>query len=435
MLRFAMVTLEPPSIDKVLTGTLTLPGSKSESNRALLFGALVPQPFSIDNCSDCEDSQVFLQWLRRLGIAPQETPDGVLQLQGHIHQVAPGQYEHHLGLAGTALRFITAASCLVPGVHVLTGAPRLLERPVGALVRALTAAGARITYLEKEGYLPVRIEGDPRWQPLYFQVDASQSSQLLSAILLLAPLLPVGCQVKVLGLTSHSYYALTTALLQQWGMHWQADGDLLTLVRKAAIPARHTVESDWSAASYWLGLAAVRPARLQLRCLRPHSLQGDSAQLEIFRHWGMDLTFQEHTLLADSTQCRIAPLDFDFSQMPDLAQTFAVLATWASEPSHFTGLHTLPLKETDRIQALVTELGKLGVRTEATPVSLSIFPQPHMTHTQPVATYHDHRFAMSHALLANRFPRLRIADPGVVAKSYPAFWDHLAQLGYHVIPD
>jgi 3-phosphoshikimate 1-carboxyvinyltransferase len=428
--RPALVTLTPPAAAQ-LQGTVDLPGSKSESNRALLFGALVPSPFALRNCSDCEDSQVFLSWLHTLGIGPRQADD-TLQLDGHLSQVTPTDYTHHLGLAGTALRFITAASCWTPGTHVLTGAPRLLERPVRPLVDALRAAGAQIRYLDREGYLPVHITGQPQWRPTAFAIDASQSSQLLSAILLMAPLLPIGCRVQVLGLTSRSYYALTTALLASWGYPWLPEGDSLVLQPPTALPTRHTVESDWSAASYWLGLAATRPALLQLRWLLPDSLQGDAGQLAIFRQWGMHLRFEADTLLVDSTGCQVAPLDFNFEQMPDLAQTFAVLATWATAPSHFTGLHTLPLKETDRIQALVAELANLGVDSRATSESLSILPTATQALQRPVATYHDHRFAMSFALLANKLPRVPIADPMVVAKSYPAFWSHLAQLGYGV---
>jgi 3-phosphoshikimate 1-carboxyvinyltransferase len=430
MHRPALVTLTPPTVAQ-LQGTVDLPGSKSESNRALLFGALVPGPFALRNCSDCEDSQVFLSWLHTLGIGPHQSED-TLQLDGHLGQVPVADYTHHLGLAGTALRFITAACCWTPGTHVLTGAPRLLERPVQPLVDALRASGAHIRYLDREGYLPLHITGQPQWRPTDFAIDASQSSQLLSAILLMAPLLPTGCRVQVLGLTSRSFYALTTALLARWGYHWLPVGDSLVLQPTTAVPTDHTVESDWSAASYWLGLAATRPAMLQLRWLQPDSLQGDAGQLAIFRQWGMHLRFEGDTLHIDSTDCQVAPLDYDFSLMPDLAQTFAVLATWANAPSHFTGLHTLPLKETDRIQALVAELANLGVDTRSTKNSLSILPTTTQALQRPVATYHDHRFAMSFALLANKLPRVPIADPMVVAKSYPAFWRHLAQVGYGV---
>ncbi|MCE3006897.1 MAG: 3-phosphoshikimate 1-carboxyvinyltransferase [Bacteroidetes bacterium] len=416
---------------KKLKGKVLLPGSKSESNRALLFAALSPYPMLLEHLSDCDDSRVFLDFLRTCGLR-MEPQDGGLNVVGSLREVKAEERTIELGLAGTALRFITAAATLVPGTTLLDGKDRLRKRVVAPLVEALQDAGADIAYLGEPGYLPLRIKGKPGWQPTAFRIDATESSQLLSALLLLGPVLPVGCTIHCTSLASKSYAQMTLDLLADWGVHWQQQDMQYTLAGRQRNPPAHAIESDWSAASYWLGLAATKPADLRLRTLHPHSKQGDRHQLEIFRGWGMDCRFEGSELHVRTDGILVRGLDYDFGQMPDLAQTFAVLATWADETSELTGLHTLPGKETDRLAALVAELGKLGVHAVATSDKLLVYPSLQMQVKQPVATYEDHRFAMSFALLANRFSHISIEDPQVVGKSYPAFWSHLEQLGYPI---
>lgn len=414
---------------KQLKGSVTLPGSKSETNRALLFAALSPYPMLLQNVSNCEDSRVFIDFLQACGVRMEDTPDG-LNIIGHLREAKAETRSMHLGLAGTALRFLTAAACYVPGTTILDGEERLRQRPVQPLVEALQSAGASITYLGETGHLPLKIEGKSGWSPDALEIDATDSSQLLSALLLLGPVLRPGTTVYCHGLASASYAELTLEVLRQWGVHWQADGLRYTLARTERNPASHTIESDWSAASYWLGLAATKPADLRLSYLWPTSSQGDAHQLEIFRQWGMHIEQLPKGLHVQTDDIVVQDMEYDFGQMPDLAQTFAVLATWASGPSEFTGLHTLPLKETDRLAAMVAELTKLGVHAVADEDTLTVYPSLKMSPRQPVVTYHDHRFAMSFALLANRFPHVEIADPMVVGKSYPDFWTHMAQVGY-----
>jgi 3-phosphoshikimate 1-carboxyvinyltransferase len=263
-------------------------------------------------------------------------------------------------------------------------------------------------------------------------LDASLSSQFLSALLLLAPQLPVRSTLVVdtRRLASRAYADLTLRMLESLGVQWQETETGWQLTANQLEVHHYEVESDWSAASYWLGLAATLPSELTLSTLRPDSLQGDRRQLEVFRRWGLFIQEQENSLeILNEVGNLVRPLELDCSQMPDLAQTFAVLACFADRSSQLTGLQTLPLKETDRLQALVAELKRLGVQAHATTDTLVVVPAA-FEYNHPIATYDDHRMAMSFSLLANLLEKVTILQPGVVQKSYPGFWHHLQSVGY-----
>ena len=428
-----------------LQAQVRLPGSKSLTNRALALAALAGRPLTLTGPSDSADSAVMRHFLERLGwrvAIGQQLGEPVWQLTPPAAPPDPARLiAIDLGHAGTAARFLTAVCTRLPGTFILDGSERLRQRPLAPLVQALVDGGAHIEALDRPGQLPLKVVGLPSAQPSHLTVAAGLSSQLASALLLLAPALPSGSSVALAGeLVSEPYLRMTVALCDSFGAQWQAPPEAprrFELVHVAQPPERWAIEGDWSAASYWLSLAATLPTELSLSHLNPASLQGDAGQLRHFLHFGLEFSFDSGVMRVRNTQGNlIRPFDLDFSLMPDLAQTFAVLALFAPQgPSHLAGLDTLPLKETDRLRALVTELSTAGAEAIVTQgtrgLGLSVRPLPPGHYAgAPIATYDDHRMAMAFALLAHREPVVHLQHPAVVVKSYPRFWDDLATAGY-----
>jgi 3-phosphoshikimate 1-carboxyvinyltransferase len=405
----ATVTLTLPSR---LSGTVTLPTSKSLSARALIISALAgaPQPRGL---SDCDDTRVLLRALRERG--------DVIDILA----------------AGTAMRFSTAFFAVTPGTHLITGTARMQQRPIRVLVDALRALGADIRYVGEEGFPPLRVSGRPlRGGAL--SIPAGISSQYISALLMIAPLLADGLTLTLEGdIVSTPYIHMTLALMRTYGAtaEWADDHTLRVAPGGYRREVEFTVEPDWSAASYWYELVALAPdaaSTITLPGLRPTSVQGDSVVWQRFRALGVATTFTD----AGAVLTRTAPegvLDGDFTACPDLAQTFVVTCALLRRPFHFTGLQSLRIKETDRIAALQHELAHLGVAVTATDSTMTLsaagLPAEAAPATAPIATYDDHRMAMAFAPAAFRHPALSIAHPEVVSKSYPAFWDDLRQVG------
>ncbi|MBF9222051.1 3-phosphoshikimate 1-carboxyvinyltransferase [Hymenobacter ruricola] len=398
-----------------LRGTAHLPASKSEANRALILRALAGGG-TISNLSDAHDTQ----------------------LMNRLLAAAPGADMLDAEDAGTVMRFLTAYLAVTNWRGTLTGTARMQERPIGVLVEALRQAGARISYLNQEGYPPLDISGfaaAEATQPTELTVRGDISSQYISALLMVGPCLPGGLRLRLTGhVGSRPYIHMTVALMRLFGADCAIDGEVLTVQPGAYRPTDYVVEADWSAASYWYALVALAPAgsEITLLGLRQQSFQGDQAIAGIMAHFGVKTTF-----LSDGVQLQQQPLapqqdalTLDFTDCPDLAQTVAVVAAALNRPVDLTGLESLRIKETDRITALQTELAKFGgslrdlgagrFRSESNGFSVA---------HQSVATYHDHRMAMAFAPLALRGP-LRIESPAVVKKSYPQFWKELAQIGF-----
>ncbi|SFQ48209.1 3-phosphoshikimate 1-carboxyvinyltransferase [Hymenobacter arizonensis] len=402
-----------------LRGTAQLPASKSEANRALILQALAGGG-TLSNLSDAHDTQL----MRRLLAAAPST--NVLDAED----------------AGTVMRFLTAYLSVTNWRGQLTGTARMQERPVAVLVDALRQAGASISYLKQEGYPPLELAGfaaDPgaTTEPTTLAVRGDISSQYISALLMVGPRLPGGLRLQLTGhIGSRPYINMTVALMQMFGADYTAQDDTFVVRPNAYQPTDYTVESDWSAASYWYSLVALAPAgsEITLPWLREESLQGDQAIVGMMSHFGVETTF-----LPDGIHLRQQPvpeasgaLAFDFTDCPDLAQTVAVIAAARGLPVEMTGLESLRIKETDRIAALQTELAKFGgdlrdmgegrFRAESSGF---------IVNNQSVATYHDHRMAMAFAPLA-MLGSLTIESPGVVKKSYPQFWRELAKSGFTV---
>ena len=403
---------------KTLSGEVHLTGSKSESNRALIIEALGGGNVAIENLSEAADTVTLQQALARTA-----TTDGNPETQIDI------------GPAGTAMRFLTAYLTLSKGRYHLTGSERMKQRPIGMLVEALKTLGADIQYAGQSGYPPLTIQGGLTQQATAVRIKGNVSSQYLSALLLIANALPNGLELQIDGeLTSRPYLTMTLNMLAEAGISHQWKGNTISIAPQAATPCRLIIEPDWSAASYWYAMAALaEKAELFLPNLKRHSHQGDAAIASIMTHFGVTSVFEKngvHIRKAPSSTARAAePLDF--TACPDLAQTVIVCAAAQRRNLSFTGLHTLRIKETDRVAALQCELGKIGVQLveDGTVYYLrtdGLFRPTGLT----IDTYEDHRMAMAFAPLAMLFNNVQINEPDVVEKSYPDFWKHLKQQGF-----
>jgi 3-phosphoshikimate 1-carboxyvinyltransferase len=401
-----------------LRGTAQLPASKSEANRALILQALAGGG-TLGNLSDAHDTQ----------------------LMGRLLAAAPGTNVLDAEDAGTVMRFLTAYLTVTNWRGRLTGTARMQERPIAVLVEALRQAGASITYLNNEGYPPLELAGFAAaaagTAPTELAVRGDISSQYISALLMVGPRLPGGLRLRLTGhIGSRPYINMTVALMQLFGADYTAEGDTLTVRAGHYQPTDYTVESDWSAASYWYSLVALAPAgsEITLPGLRRQSLQGDQAIAGMMAHFGVETTF-----LSDGIHLKQQPLTaqadhltLDFTDCPDLAQTVAVVAAALNRPVDMTGLESLRIKETDRIAALQNELAKFG--GDLREVGDGCFRAESVgfaVNGQSVATYHDHRMAMAFAPLALHGP-LSVEAPMVVKKSYPQYWKELAKSGFEI---
>ena len=384
-----------------------LRGSKSESNRLLVLQKLL-EGFSITNLSDSVDTQVLKEALK----SDAEVVD--------------------VGHAGTAMRFLTAYYAIQEGkVTVLRGSERMHQRPIAPLVEALQSMGASIRYLEKEGYPPLKIEGR-KLQTESVEVDASMSSQYVTALLLIGPFLPNGLQVKLRGeITSIPYIQMTLKLLERLGISASIEGNLIQ-VEKASKTIINTieVESDWSSASYLYSFFALSEMEeMRLGGLEKDSLQGDSILQTVFTNFGVASTWEEADLVLHKTNDIKSTVNLDCSDFPDLAQTLAVTAFALGVSLDLTGLHTLKIKETDRLVALQEELQKLGASIQIDTASLTLDTrESDIIENVCIETYEDHRMAMAFAPLALKVP-IQIENPEVVVKSFPEFWSVWKELG------
>ena len=384
-----------------------LRGSKSESNRLLVLQKLL-EGFSITNLSDSVDTQVLKEALK----SDAEVVD--------------------VGHAGTAMRFLTAYYAIQEGkVTVLRGSERMHQRPIAPLVEALQSMGASIRYLEKEGYPPLKIEGR-KLQTESVEVDASMSSQYVTALLLIGPFLPNGLQVKLRGeITSIPYIQMTLKLLERLGISASIEGNLIQ-VEKASKTIINTieVESDWSSASYLYSFFALSEMEeMRLGGLQKDSLQGDSILQTVFTNFGVASTWEDADLVMHKTNDIKSSINLDCSDFPDLAQTLAVTAFALGVSLDLTGLHTLKIKETDRLVALQEELQKLGASIQIDTASLTLDTrESDIIENVCIETYEDHRMAMAFAPLAIKVP-IQIENPEVVVKSFPEFWSVWKELG------
>ena len=394
-----------------IKGNLNITGSKSESNRLLLLNALYPQ-LQISNLSNSDDSVAMENGLK-------------------IHQ---GEVDiHH---AGTAMRFLTAFfASQADREVVLTGSHRMKERPILILVDALRQLGAEISYTQNEGYPPIKIFGKNLLKNKV-TLAANVSSQYISALLLIAPKLPNGIELTLEGIiTSVPYINMTLGLLNELGIQTSFERNLIKVYPQGILLKNHlVVESDWSSASYFysmLSLSAMGSA-VALRSYKQQSLQGDSVLQEIYKVFGVITFFEgEKLILKKKNEPSTKSFSCDLSNAPDIAQTTAVSCFGLGIGCHLTGLHTLKIKETDRLEALKIELTKLGAEIAVTSDSLYLQPSTHFNQNVSIDTYNDHRMAMAFAPLALKVT-LSINHAEVVSKSYPDFWSDLESLDFQI---
>ena len=404
-----------------LTGHLTLTGSKSIANRALLIRALTPGGFTIKGLAAADDT-VRLQRLM-------ESEEEVLDC----------------GPAGTTYRFLTGYLCRRRGTQLLTGSERMKERPIGILVDALRSLGANIEYAGKEGYPPLRIGYSALDRDDRVSMAADTSSQYISSLLMLAPTLPNGLKLTLEGrIVSLPYIKMTLAVMGYFGVKHHWEGQTIVVAPQYYQARDFTVEADWSAASYYYSLAAVsEETDLRIDGLFEESLQGDAVVRRLYEEFGVTTTFTEAGVRITKAAGTTPPALFEhnFVECPDVAQTLMATCAALGVQGLYSGLQTLFIKETDRVKAMKTELGKLGVSLYKIPARMAgktgiqYFAQEgkadYAVGTPTFATYHDHRMAMALAPLALQHP-ITLEDPNVVKKSYPDFYRDLERVGLEV---
>ena len=414
-----------------LHAAIQLPASKSISNRALILHSLAHGNILPRNLSDCDGNP------------------------GHIDILA----------AGTAMRFLTAYLSVTPGTRIITGTQRMQQRPIRILVDALRELGARIEYVGNEGFPPLRITGT-ELTGSEISLAGNVSSQYISALLMIGTVLPKGLRLHLTGdIISRPYINLTLQLMRDFGAQadWISE-DCITVSPGGYTDTPFTVESDWSAASYWYQMMAIEgiknekikggdrssakesedstkeeahTAEIELLGLFAHSYQGDSRGAEVFTRLGVHTEYTDRGVKLTRKGTPATRLDEDMVDIPDLAQTFVVTCCLMDIPFRFTGLQSLKIKETDRITALITELRKLGyvVRSEQDSILLWDGERCPADADPVIATYEDHRMAMAFAPACLVLPQIRINEPQVVTKSYPAYWEDLQKAGFKVCQD
>ena len=407
------IRITPPAN---INAQIMLPASKSISNRALIINALANGTHPLENLSDCDDTQVML---RALQAQPGETID--------------------IMAAGTAMRFLTAYLSVTPGDRIITGTQRMKQRPIGILVDALRELGANIEYVEKEGFPPLRIQGTTLTKS-HISLPGNISSQYISALLMIAPTLKNGLQVTLTGdIISRPYIDLTLQLMKDFGAQasWLNDHEL----KVEPQPYRSTpyyIEGDWSAASYWHEIVALsKDATITLPSLFRKSYQGDSKMADQFAQLGARTSYKENGItilkpkMVDISQA--IHVNLDFTNQPDLAQTFVVTCALQNITFRFTGLQTLKIKETDRIAALICEMKKLGYVLHEAEDSILYWDGERCERSyEAIDTYEDHRMAMAFAPACLVLPDICINNPHVVSKSYPRYWDDLRAAGFTI---
>ena len=400
--------------------TVDLPASKSISNRALIIHALSGGSTLPENLSDCDDTSVIIDALRTM---PEEI---------------------NIKAAGTAMRFMTAYLSVTPGTHILTGTERMKHRPIGILVDALRMLGANIEYIGEEGYPPIRITGSTLKGGL-LEIHGNVSSQYISALLMIGPMLKDGLTLRLLDhIISRPYIDLTLWMMGEFGAEAEwTSADTITVNPKPYKSRDYFIENDWSGASYWYEILALNgdpESEIRLTGLMDGAKQGDSITRYIFSLLGVKTKLQSkkagipQTITLKKNGHCVPKLEYDFVNCPDLAQTFVVACAAMNIPFHFTGLSTLKIKETDRIEALKTEMRKLGYVVKDIDGSELLWDgercEPSLE--QGIDTYEDHRMALAFAPYAMKHNGLVINNPQVVTKSYPHYWDHLRQAGFKV---
>lgn len=379
---------------------INLPASKSISNRALMLNALSYSPYDTKNLSDSDDTRAMFSAL--------ESNDNAFDI----------------GAAGTTMRFLTAFLSKTVGEWKITGNERMKQRPIKILVDAINRLGGRIEYLEKEGFPPLRIFGSALVGGK-IELDGGVSSQYISALMMIAPYMQKGLKIEFSGnVISKPYIEMTRKMMCDFGVDAGFTDNIIDIRPQTYTPVRFRIESDWSAASYWYEILAIAgKGKIFLSGLKKDSYQGDSKVAELFENLGVKTTYLSDGIEISATENRISKLNYDFTNEPDLAQTFVVTCCMKGIPFRFTGLQSLRIKETDRIAALINETKKLGFVLKSENDNSLIWDGTYHEKADEIVinTYDDHRMAMAFAPCALK-QEITINNPEVVSKSYPLFW-------------
>lgn len=413
-----MATITIGNVTQHLSGSIVLPASKSISNRLLILDHLFPGKLTLSNLSEADDTLLLQNLLTRIRSSKTDSPDPVTL---------------DCANAGTVVRFLAALLAQQPGEWILKGEPRMQQRPIGALVSALKSLGADIRYLGQEGYPPLLFHGTSLMGQ-QLDIEADISSQFITSLLLLAPTLPSGLTLNLVGeKVSMPYIEMTLQLLQRVGIEVHQDQEKLSVQPGILKPTEIMVEPDWSSAAFLYEVAALSPgANILLKGLSYESLQGDRVLLDIFELLGVQSVRSDSGIsLVKSTQ-RAESLQFNFKDHPDIAPAVITTALILGLKGEFTGLKSLKIKESDRLNALLLGYQKMGAKMESDGEDrISFLPQRLSKDNQVrVEVFNDHRMAMTYAPLALYFTSVSVDDPHVVSKSYPDYWNDMASLGF-----
>jgi len=409
---------------RTINGRIHIPASKSLSNRALIIRTLSQQLFYIRNLSDADDTLLFIQILKQ--IKEQQYIDGIIRLDANN--------------AGTVYRFVTALLAITPGTWLLTGSERMKERPVNILANTLVALGADIDYVEEAGFPPLKINGT-KITGGHIHMDSSVSSQFISAMLMIGPTLQKGLSITLKNkISSRPYIEMTLGLMEHFGIQSDFTGNKINIKPQPYFPRDIVIESDWSSAAFWYELVAFAAhGEILLEGLQKNSLQGDSVLPSIFESFGVKTVFEKEGIRLTKTNKRDPSFEYDFTHCPDLAQPVIVTCAGLSIPGKFTGLESLRIKETDRLNALKSELSKLGVICKVDQgsgfrIQGLKFPVGDLSanRSNTIHPHGDHRMAMAFAPLALLFKSIEIQEPHVVSKSYPGFWNEMEKAGFKI---
>ncbi len=408
-----------------ITASVTVPGSKSYTNRTLLIAAMTPGPVRLINPLVSDDTRTMVDCLRKLGLKITES-EGFLVVENNVSEVQDTSYQLNANLSGTTLRFLLPLVCTIPGTKILGGQAGLNKRPIGDLVDTLRQLGADITYLDKEGFPPLKVTSS-YLRANHATINGNLSSQYLSALLLIAPRIAGGLEITVTGQQiSKPYIDMTTDCMQQFGVRViNNDYHQYKVLDGQKYQAKdYTVEADFSSAAYFFAIAALTKSTITVLGINSESKQADVRLLDILKSMGSHIERADDRITVRGDELK--PVIINMSDCPDQAMTVAVLAAFANGTSTITGIASLRVKETERIKALENELAKMSITTDSTEDSLTIHggsPKP-----ATIDTYGDHRMAMAFAVTGTKLSDMVINDPDVVNKTFPEFWQKLADI-------
>ncbi len=409
------------------TKEITIPGSKSLTNRAIVIASLSGGTSKINNVSNSFDSQIIIKAMKKLGVKIMTNKNELL-IMGNRGVFSKFNGKINVGNAGTVARFLTALCCVIPGKIIIDGSERIRERPIKELVEALKNIGAKTKYLDSPGFLPLEINGNSILGG-EVSIDGSISSQFISALMMIAPVLDKGLIINITGRKiSSSYIDLTIELMKKFGVKVEKIKNNKYVIKKQSYKkANYVVEGDLSGASYFFAAAAITGKAIKIKNINPKSIQGDKFFPYLLEKMGCRIkkNIKENSIEAVGAK-KLRGITVDMENMPDTAQTLAVVAAFAKGKTKITGLSTLKVKETNRLLALKNELNRMGIKSDITDDSITI--EGGNPRKATIETYGDHRMAMAFAVAKLKVPELIIRNPEVVEKSFPDFWDKFRSL-------